>query len=318
MGTYRKKLIEVALPLESINAAAVHEKAVRVGHPANLHPWWARRPLAAARAILFAQLVDDPSSWPSVYPDEASQDRERSRLFGVLTELVDWEKRKNARCFDAARLEIAMSLARAREASGTPLSETEDRILARGANSAEVRRYLSEVAPLVHDPFAGGGAIPIEAQRLGLPTKATDLNPIPVLLNLAATDFPQRFLDISEVNPIARRTPLQRSRGPSGLAADVSFYARWLQSRAMELIGHHFPPVAVGRKEKRRVVAWIWARTVPSPDPSMNGAAVPLVRSYWLSKKKESKTWMVPVIDSAAHTWRMEMGLVLTLITAAE
>src|ERR1700745_1004865 len=104
--SYRKKLIEVALPLKAINAASAREKSIRHGHPSTLHLWWARRPLAAARAVIFAQMVDDPSSHLEQFPTEAAQEAERQRLFRLIQELVLWENTTNEIVLDQAREEI--------------------------------------------------------------------------------------------------------------------------------------------------------------------------------------------------------------------
>lgn len=192
MTEYRKKLIEVALPLEAINAASAREKSIRHGHPSTLHLWWARRPLAACRAVLFGQLVDDPSSWPELFPTEADQDRERQRLFRIIEQLVVWENSNNEMVIDAARLEIARSIARNRKADGEG-NERDDEVLAKDVEPAVVNRYLAEIAPPVHDPFAGGGSIPLEAQRLGLRAIASDLNPVAVLINKALIEIPPKF-----------------------------------------------------------------------------------------------------------------------------
>ena len=176
----RKKLIEVALPLEAINAASVREKSIRHGHPSTLHLWWARRPLAACRAVLFAQLVDDPSSVPEEFPDETAQEKERRRLFRIVEELVLWENSNDERVIGAARREIARSVARAR-------GEAPPR------GKAAVDAYLAEKAPPVVDPFCGGGSIPLEAQRLGLRAHGSDLNPVAVLITKALVEIPPRF-----------------------------------------------------------------------------------------------------------------------------
>ena len=188
MSDYRKKLIEVALPLDAINVASAREKSIRHGHPSTLHLWWARRPLAACRAVLFAQLVDDPSSLPEEFPTEEAQEQERQRLFGIIQALVLWENSNNKTVLDAARREIARSVART---AGVPLPETAE----------EVRRVLAEHAPPVLDPFCGGGSIPLEAQRLGLEAHASDLNPVAVLITKALIEIPPKFANRPPVNP---------------------------------------------------------------------------------------------------------------------
>ncbi len=300
--SYRKKLIEVAMPLEAINAAAVHEKAVRVGHPANLHLWWARRPLAAARAVLFAQVVDDPSSWPEYFPTRKEQDEERERLFGLIAELVQWENQENTVLLGHARGEIARSMARAMVARKEATSSART-ILDGTATPAAIAKFIHHSAPVVYDPFAGGGSIPIEAQRLGLDVLAADLNPIPVLLNRVGIDFLRRFHlngPIHETQVVGRL-----GGGPStnSIASDLRHYARLLRDQARKRIGKFYPTVKVDEGDSRTVVAWIWARTVPSPDPALGGAHVPLISSFWLSKKKGKEAWMDPVIQR--HQWHM-------------
>src|SRR5919201_221023 len=190
--TNRKKLIEVALPLEAINAASAREKSIRHGHPSTLHLWWARRPLAACRAVLFAQLVDDPSNVPDEFPTEEAQEQERQRLFGIIQALVPWENSNNRTVLDAARREIARSVARN---AGVPLPETAE----------EVHRVLAEHAPPVLDPFCGGGSIPLESQRLGLEAHASDLNPVAVLITKALIEIPPKFAGQPPVNPAAKK-----------------------------------------------------------------------------------------------------------------
>lgn len=179
---YRKKLIEVALPLEAINAASAREKSIRHGHPSTLHLWWARRPLAACRAVLFASIVDDPSSLPELFPDEERQEAERQRLFRIIEDLVLWENSTNDAVLHQARAEIARSTAR-----------THGVELAARLSPAQVREALAQYAPPVLDPFCGGGSIPLEAQRLGLEAHGSDLNPVAVLITKALIEIPPLF-----------------------------------------------------------------------------------------------------------------------------
>ena len=175
----RKKLIEVALPLDAINAASAREKSIRHGHPSTLHLWWARRPLAAARAVLFAQLVDDPSDLPEEFPTEEEQKKERDRLFEIIEELVLWENTTNEIVLEKARAEIRKSWRRT---------------CADNCNHPRAAELFDpEKLPAFHDPFAGGGAIPLEAQRLGLESYASDLNPVAVLINKAMIEIPPKF-----------------------------------------------------------------------------------------------------------------------------
>ena len=259
MSEYRKKLIEVALPLDAINTASAREKSIRHGHPSTLHLWWARRPLAACRAVLFSQLVDDPSAHPDRFPTEEAQDAERERLFGIIERLVLWENSTNEEVLEEARAEIRASF------DGDP--------------------------PAILDPFAGGGSIPLEAQRLGLKAYASDLNPVAVLINKALIEIPPRWSGHPPVHPDAEnRTGWA---GAEGLAEDVRRYGAWMRDRAEERIGHLYPKATLPDGSKANVIAWIWARTVTCPNPAC-GATMPLVRSLWLGKKKGKEAWVKP------------------------
>lgn len=263
-ATPKKKLIETSLPLEAINAEASREKSIRHGHPSTLHLYWARRPLAAARAVLFAQLVDDPASRPEEFPTVEEQDAERARLHRLLEQLVIWENSNDETLLSQARAEI------------------------RKSNNGEL--------PAVLDPFAGGGAIPLEAQRLGLEAHASDLNPLAVLINKALIEIPPKFADRAPVFPGRAQTRNGWSRA-EGLAEDVHAYGDWLREETERRIGHLYPMVAAPDGSQRTVIAWIWARTVQSPNPA-NPIEVPLVRSWWLNKKKGSEAWIhAEVID---------------------
>lgn len=275
----KKKLIEVALPLEAINRESAREKSIRHGHPSTLHLWWARRPLAACRAVLFASLVDDPSSRPEEYPTEEAQNAERERLFRILEDLVRWE---NSNKKDV--------LERARE---------------------EIRKATGGNPPPVLDPFCGGGSIPLEAQRLGLEAYASDLNPVAVLITKALIEIPPRFAGRPPVNPEARATlgSEQGWTGARGLAEDVRYYGRWMRERARERIGHLYPKAKLPREHgggEATVIAWLWARTVRCPNP-VCGAEMPLVRSFWLSTKPKKKAWVEPIVDRQAKTVRFEV-----------
>uniref|UniRef100_UPI0035E45C31 DUF1156 domain-containing protein n=1 Tax=Thermogemmatispora sp. TaxID=1968838 RepID=UPI0035E45C31 len=265
--TKPKKLIEVALPLEAINAASATEKSLRHGHPSTLHLWWSRKPLATARAVLFASLVDDPSAHPERFPDEASQQRERERLFTLLSELVQWKNRGNQQLWEAARAEILAST------GGTP--------------------------PPLLDPFAGGGSIPLEAQRLGLTAFAGDLNPVAVLINMALIEIPPRFAGQAPVHPQARAELLSSQwQGAHGLAADLRAYGNWLREEAQRRIGHLYPPARLPEEQggQATVIAWLWARTVTCPNPACR-ARMPLVRTFWLSKRPGREAWIEPQVE---------------------
>ena len=265
-ASYKPKLIEVALPLAAINREAAREKSIRHGHPSTLHLWWARRPLAAARAVIWASLVDDPSGEPSLTPDE--QEAERQRLFRILERLVKWENSNNPDVLAEARTEID--------------------------------RCFPDGPPPILDPFAGGGAIPLEAQRLGLTALAGDLNPVAVLINKAMIEIPPRFAGMPPVHPGVDRTLTTWERA-QGLAADVEAYGCWMRDEAQRRIGHLYPDATGPKGEKLTPIAWIWARTVESPDPSWPGH-VPLVASWTLAKRPgKPTTWVEPIIDQAAN-----------------
>lgn len=295
--SHRKKLIEVSLPLDAINAASAREKSIRHGHPSTLHLWWARRPLAACRAVLFAQLVDDPSSCTEEFPTVEEQDRERDRLHGIIEAMVPWEASTNETILHAARYEIARSVAR----NGGPALPPEWKSQ---AHAAKVIDYLQQHAPPVHDPFSGGGSIPLEAQRLGLRARGSDLNPVAVLIGKALVEFPPKFAGMAPVNPDADRH--KSWKGAEGLADDVRYYGRWMRHEAQKQIGHLYPKARLPGGGEATVIAWLWARTVPSPDPRANGAQVPLASSFVVSARKGKEVIVVPVVDREAMTWRFE------------
>jgi len=275
----KKKLIEVALPLEAINKESAREKSIRHGHPSTLHLWWARRPLAACRAVLFASLVDDPSSLPEQFPTEADQDRERQRLFRLIEELAKWDNANNLAILKAAHEEILKST------DGHP--------------------------PQIYDPFCGGGSIPLEAQRLGLEAQGSDLNPVAVLITKALIEIPPKFAGQPPVNPVAKKKMSGKGMwaGSRGLADDIRYYGRWLRERALERIGHLYPKAKVPKEQgggEATVIAWLWARTVLCPNPAC-GAQMPLVRSFALSTKPDKKAWAEPIADHVAKAIRFEV-----------
>ncbi len=263
----RKKLIEVALPLEAINAESAREKSPPNSHPSRLHLWWARRPLAACRAVLFAQLVDDPSSRPEEFPTEESQEKERQRLFRIIENLVKWENVDNDQVLQAAR--------------------------------AEILKSTNNNPPSVLDPFCGGGSIPLEAQRLGLEAHASDLNPVAVLITKALIEIPPKFAERPPVHPVIDKKLLDHEwRGAHGLAEDVRYYGQWMRDEAEKRIGHLYPKVKLLKEQgggEATVIAWVWARTVKCPNPAC-GAMMPLVRSFALSSKKGKQAWVEPVV----------------------
>ena len=288
----RKKLIEVSIPLEAINVASAREKSIRHGHPSTLHLWWARRPLAACRAVLFAQLVDDPSSWPDRFPTEEAQDAERRRLHKVIEAMVPWEASNDEAILNAARWEVARSVA-------WGLGEEPPE---RGDGPA-ILDYLQTKAPPVYDPFSGGGSIPLEAQRLGLRAYGSDLNPVAVLIGKALVEIPPKFAGRPPVNPKARAEAangqLRAWKGAQGLAEDVRYYGQWMRDEAEKRIGRLYPKATLPDGAEATVIAWLWARTVRSPDPAAKGAMVPLVSSFLLSGKAGRKAWIEPVLDEA-------------------
>ena len=274
-----KKLIEVALPLDAINAASAREKSIRHGHPSTLHLWWARRPLATARAVIFASLVDAPSSHPELFPTKEAQDKERKRLFDIIERLVKWENINNKDLFDEAY--------------------------------AEIKKYCGDDIPTLLDPFAGGGTIPLEAQRLGLKAIAADLNPVAVMINKATIEIPPKFADLPPINPIDRSGLVGASsdwHGAMGLAADVSYYGKLLKKKAFEKLEHCYPKVKITETgEEAIVIAWIWARTMTCPNPAC-GCDMPLVKTFVLSKKKEKEAYIEPLIDGGNIKYHVHKG----------
>jgi putative DNA methylase len=296
----RKKLIEVSIPLEVINAASKKQKAPK-GYPSALHKYWAQRPVAACRGVLFAQLVDDPSAWPDRFPSQEEEDAERKRLHKVIEDLVPWEASNKDNILNAARWEIARSIA-------WGLGETPPA----KANAEAVLDYLQSKAPAVYDPFSGGGSIPLEAQRLGLRAYGSDLNPVAVLIGKALVEIPWKFAGKSPVNAEAqaelKRGGKWNGRGAHGLAEDVRYYGKWMREEAHKRIGYLYPKAILPDGSQATVIAWLWARTIRSPDPAAKGAMVPLVSSFMLSTKEGKKAWAKPVIDTnAPHGYRFEV-----------
>jgi len=312
----RKKLIEVALPLDAINAAGAREKSIRHGHPSTLHLWWARRPLATARAVLFAQLVDDPSAWPELFPTEAAQQRERERLFRIIEHLVVWEHTTNEEVLERARRAIRRSWAR-HCLGGTAAERLSDDEIAEAIRTGQIPPL-----PGVHDPFAGGGTIPLEAQRLGLEAYAGDLNPVAVTINKAMIEIPPKFRDCPPVNPQDRQQlDLNSWYGAQGLAADVRYYGQWMREQAQRRIGHLYPPITITAElaadrpdlvpligQQLTVIAWLWARTVRSPNPAFAHVEVPLVTTFILSSKPGHEAYVEPVVTGDAYHFTVRVG----------
>ncbi|MFQ3684507.1 DUF1156 domain-containing protein, partial [Roseiflexus sp.] len=337
----RKKLIETALPLDAINKASAREKSIRHGHPSTLHLWWARRPLAAARAVIFAQMVDDPSAWPELFPTEEAQQKERNRLFRLIERLVQWENTTDEDLLSKARDEIWKNWRRT---------------CADNADHPRAKELFDpDRLPAFHDPFAGGGSLPLEAQRLGLEAYASDLNPVAVLINKAMIEIPPKFAGMPPVNPDWRLQILDfrfenddvsqsqmhsdvRSqpsdpasqhpdpdqskiknlqskitwKGAAGLAEDVRYYGKWMRDEAEKRIGHLYPKVEVtaemakGRPDLKpyvgkqlTVIAWLWARTVKSPNPAFADIDVPLASTFMLATKAGKEAWVEPMIERA-------------------
>jgi putative DNA methylase len=277
----RKKLIEVGMPLPEINDASAYDKMPGIGpHPKGIHQWWARLPLPTARAILFASVVDDPEAHPEKWPTEDAQNEERERLFEILRRMMGKKLHEAPEVYAEAR--------------------------------GEMLKHCDDQLPAVYDPFAGGGSIPLEANRMGFEAHGGDLNPVAVLLNKCNLELAPRWIDHAPVNPEERGRigGGEAWRGTHGLAADLRYFNRIILERAMKKIAHLYPkvrlPKAYGGGEAN-VMAWLWARTVASPNPAAKGAHVPLVSTYWLSSKKSAEAWLDPVVDKAGRQWRFEV-----------
>ncbi len=303
-------MIEVAIPLESINAASDREKSIRHGHPNTLHVWWARRPLATARAIIFCQVVDDPSSIPELFPTEQDQEQERLRLFALISKFVQWENINNQDVLNQAHREILRSWRRCCEDN---------------SDHPEAKSLFDpEKLPQFHDPFSGGGTIPLEAQRLGFISNASDLNPVSVLINKSIIEIPSKFSDIKPVNPDSKNSKklinIQTNRY-DGICSDINFYGNWIENEAKKRIGYLYPLVditteIVGNRtslkkyegKKLNVIAWLWARTVKSPEPNFSSCDIPLLSTYVLSSKKGKEAFIRPVINGENYKFEVVYG----------
>ncbi|MCX8519218.1 MAG: DUF1156 domain-containing protein, partial [Methylophilaceae bacterium] len=300
-----KKLIEVALPLDAINTACVREKSIRHGHPSTLHLWWARRPLAAARAVLFAQWVNDPGYQQGggfrygVNKEKAAIERER--LFKIIEDLVRWENTNDEEVLERARAEIRRSW---RETCELNKTHPQASVL-----------FNPDKLPAFHDPFAGGGALPLEAQRLGLESHASDLNPVAVTINKAMIEIPPKFAGYAPVGP---RLPSDKQgkfaeewRGVRGLAEDVRRYGAWMREEAQQRICHLYPSVTLPTElggGQATVIAWLWARTVKSPNPVFSHVDVPLVSTFVLSSKAGKQAYVQPVVEGDAYRFEVHSG----------
>ncbi|RKU18946.1 hypothetical protein C6501_01970 [Candidatus Poribacteria bacterium] len=298
MTTYRKKLIEVNIPLQAINKESAKDASLTHGHPSTLHRYWARRPLAACRAIIFASMVDDPSECTDEFPTESDQNAERNRLHEIIKRLIIWKNSNDENILAEARYEIAYSVARNN-------GENLDAFRERHKNDPKaVLQYLNDHCPAVYDPFCGGGSIPLEAQRLGLRARGSDLNPLPVLLTKAMIELPPKFHNQPPINPDADPTGISADmpwKGTAGLADDIRYYGRWMREEAYRRIGHLYLKVELPDGNAATVVAWLWARTVPCANPAC-GLQMPLMTTFQLSKKKGDAHWIKPVVDREQNT----------------
>jgi putative DNA methylase len=319
-----KKLIEVALPLDDINIACAREKSIRHGHPSTLHLWWARRPLAAARSVIFAQMVNDPGYERHLGRGVNKKDAqiERERLFTIIRKLVLWENTNNEEVLAEAREEIWKSW---RETCALNKSHPD------AANL-----FNPEKLPAFHDPFAGGGALPLEAQRLGLESYASDLNPVAVLINKAMIEIPPKFSGLAPVGPLppATNNVFEDWSGARGLAEDVRRYGYWMREEAFKRIGHLYPEVdldtglpvevligeALAPSDTKvtakaaltgntaKVIAWLWVRTVKSPNPAFSHVDVPLASTYLLSSRVGKEAYVQPVIVGDNYHFEVILG----------
>jgi putative DNA methylase len=310
-----KKLIEVALPLDAINAAATYEKLVKIGKPTSIHLWWARRPLAAARAVIFAQMVNDPGyQQGSGFKYGVNKEKaaiERERLFKIIEDLVQWENTNNEEVLARARAEIRRSWRDTCELNKSHPQASE--------------LFNPDILPGFHDPFAGGGALPLEAQRLGLESYASDLNPVAVTINKVMIEIPARFAGRKPVGPRSEDEKQENLhedwRGTKGLAEDIHRYGTWMRREAAKAIGHLYPKIEITAAmaadrsdlkplvgQKLTVIAWLWARTVKSPNPAFSHVDVPLASTFVLSSKPGKEAYVEPVVEGDSYHFTLKIG----------
>ncbi len=306
MTTYRKKLIEVNIPLQAINIESAKDPSLTTdGHPSTLHRYWARRPLAACRSVIFASMVDDPSECPDEFPTEPEQNAERTRLHNIIKRFVVWQNSNDENLLAETRYEIAYSVARN---NGENLTAFRTKF----RNDPEgVLQYLRDHCPSVYDPFCGGGSIPLEAQRLGLRARGSDLNPLPVLLTKAMIELPPKFHNQKPVNPDAdpmgmftgtgRRKQRAPWKGTAGLADDIRYYGAWMREEAYKRIGHLYPKAQLPDGTSATVVAWLWARTIPCINPACS-LHMPLIKTFQLCDKKGNEHWIRPLVNRESNT----------------
>ncbi len=311
MPNYRKKLIEVDIPLQDINKESAKDASLTHGHPSTLHRYWARRPLAACRAIIFASMVDDPSECPDEFPTGSDQKAERIRLHKIIKRLIIWKNSNDENILAEARYEIAYSVARN---NGDDLNAFRERY---ENDPKAVLQYLNDHCPAVYDPFCGGGSIPLEAQRLGLRARGSDLNPLPVLLTKAMIELPPKFHNQAPINPDAdpmglftgtgsRQTRIPW-KGTAGLADDIRYYGAWIREAAYKEIGHLYPKVQLSDGTNATVVAWLWVHTIPCINPACN-LHMPLAKTFQLCKNKNNTYWTRPFVDKESDiiSWKVQ------------
>ena len=305
MTNYRKKLIEVNIPLQAINKESAKDASLTHGHPSTLHKWWARRPLAACRAVIFASMVDDPSECQDEFPTEPEQNAERDRLHNIIKRLVIWKNSSDENLLAEARCEVAVSVARNNGKDPIAYRERFEK------DPEMVLEYLRDHCPVIYDPFCGGGSIPLEAQRIGLRARGSDLNPLPVLLTKAMVELPPKFHNHKPVNPDAdpmgmftgagRRKARVPWKGTAGLADDIRYYGAWMREEARKRIGHLYPEVQLPTGQTTTAVAWLWTRTIPCINPACD-LHMPLMQTFQLSRKKGNESWTKPVVDRESNT----------------